>query len=112
MDYTDTRARTRTSVDPFGHSSMQQQLSGPASGFGGVTTARIDVQDFAERVLTRRLEWVWQTSPSLGESSQALYHELPMSYGAPSRLSWDIEVSERRHLVFNENASTHCFPCE
>ncbi len=57
-------------IDPFGHSSMQQQLSSPSAGFGGVTTARIDIQDFAERLLTRRLEWVWQTSPSLGVSSQ------------------------------------------
>jgi hypothetical protein len=57
-------------IDPFGHSSMQQQLSSPSAGFGGVTTARIDIQDFVERVLTGRLEWVWQTSPSLGTTSQ------------------------------------------
>lgn len=31
-------------IDPFGHSAMQQQLSSPSAGFGGVTTARIDVQ--------------------------------------------------------------------
>jgi hypothetical protein len=37
-------------------------------GFSSVFFARIDIQDYAIRSATKRLEWVWQSSKSLGNA--------------------------------------------
>ncbi len=44
-------------------------------GFESVFFARIDYQDYALRSSQKRLEWMWQPSRSLGNSSQIFTRE-------------------------------------
>ena len=52
-------------IDPFGHSATQASLLTAQAGLQAFFTARIDYQDFQQRVATNSTEWIWRASPSL-----------------------------------------------
>ena len=57
-------------IDPFGHSATQAALLSAEVGFDALYFARIDYQDYANRVNKTELEMLWRASPSLGASAQ------------------------------------------
>ncbi|ESO12620.1 hypothetical protein HELRODRAFT_187930, partial [Helobdella robusta] len=70
-------------IDPFGHSREQASIFAQF-GFDGLFFARIDYQDYGERIKTKTLEHMWFASPTLGDQASlftgALYG---MSYSPP-----------------------------
>ncbi len=56
-------------VDPFGHASTQASLFAQM-GFDGLFFARIDYQDYANRIDNKGLEFVWRGSRSSEEQTQ------------------------------------------
>ncbi|XP_075222185.1 lysosomal alpha-mannosidase-like [Lycorma delicatula] len=55
-------------IDPFGHSREQASIFAQF-GFDGLFINRIDYQDKAARMKTKRAEFLWKTSPNLGKST-------------------------------------------
>ena len=78
-------------IDPFGHSATQAALFGPLSGMDAVFFARIDYQDRALRLASKRLEMLWRSSPSLGEAAQSFAGAFApgFGYGPPTGFCWD-----------------------
>ncbi|ESO12627.1 hypothetical protein HELRODRAFT_62270, partial [Helobdella robusta] len=55
-------------IDPFGHSRELASISAQF-GFDGLFLARIDYQDYQERIKTKTLEHMWFSSPTLGDQA-------------------------------------------
>ncbi|OQR94399.1 lysosomal alpha-mannosidase [Thraustotheca clavata] len=55
-------------IDPFGHSSTQGSLLSAGVGFDALYFARMDYQDYHERIGKKNLEFIWQPSASRNES--------------------------------------------
>lgn len=60
------RPRIGWQIDPFGHSREQASLFAQM-GFDGMLFGRIDYQDKSKRLNEQSMEFVWKSSPSLGE---------------------------------------------
>ena len=58
--------RTTWQVDPFGHSTAQASLFGPAAGFNALFFMRADWQEIALRNNQTTTEMIWAPSPTLG----------------------------------------------
>jgi alpha-mannosidase len=58
-------------VDPFGHSSIQAGLLGPALGFDALFFGRADYQDMKKRSEDKELEHLWRGSGSGPSSSSS-----------------------------------------
>ena len=81
-------------IDPFGHSSAQQSLlSSPAAGFSALFVSRADYADIRERTKTLSLEYVWQSSASLGPDASTFFsimnQGLHLYFPLPG-LCWDV----------------------
>ena len=92
-------------LDPFGHSATQAALLSAETGFDGLFFGRIDYQDLALRHQTKRNEFIWRASPSLGDDSQifsGLSGEYGGNYGPPAGFNWngnDEPVETNHHLT-------------
>lgn len=81
-------------IDPFGHSSTQQSLlSSPAAGFSSLFVSRADYADIRARTKALSLEYVWQSSASLGPEASTFFsimnQGLHLYFPLPG-LCWDI----------------------
>ena len=75
-------------VSPFGHSAFQgSMMSAPLSGYNAVFFARADYRDVLARQLNKTMEFFWQPSPSLGDSTGTLGGKLANSYQCPKELN-------------------------
>ena len=84
--------RVSWQLDPFGHSATQAVLLTAGFGADSMFFGRIDYQDRRARLASRRMEYVWRASPTLGASAQIFAGaNLGGSYGPPSGLCWDQE---------------------
>jgi alpha-mannosidase len=80
-------------LDPFGHSATNAALLSAEVGFNSLFFGRIDYQDIDIRRKTRRAEFVWRASPSLGADAQVftgLSGEYGGNYGPPSGFNWNL----------------------
>ena len=59
------------SADPFGHSATQASLLSAEVGFDSLWFLRIDLQDRANRIAKKEMQFIWRSSPSLGPTAQA-----------------------------------------
>ena len=58
--------------------------------FNGLFLGRIDFQDKIEREKSKTLEFVWKTSPSLGDKSDLFTSVLPNVYWPPTNFCFDV----------------------
>ena len=72
-------------IDPFGHSATQAALLSAEVGFEALFFGRIDYQDYDVRARSKRLEWLWRASPSLGMESQVFAGQFWNGYGPSAR---------------------------
>ena len=77
-------------TDPFGHSATQAALLSGEVGFEALFFGRIDYQDYNQRAKTKTLEWVWNTSPSLGADSSVFAGQFWNGYGPPGGFDFNI----------------------
>jgi len=77
-------------IDPFGHSATQAALLSGEVGFEALFFGRIDYQDYNVRAQTKRLEWIWRASESLGEEAQVFAGQFWNGYGPPSGFDFNI----------------------
>ena len=75
--------------DPFGHSATQASLLSAEVGFDSLFFARIDYQDFTERVKRREVETVWRSSPSLGPEAE-VFTGIAFNFGKPHGYRWHL----------------------
>ena len=97
-------------LDPFGHSATQAALLSAETGFDGLFFGRIDYQDLAVRHKTKRNEFIWRASPSLGNDAQVfsgLSGEYGGNYGPPSGFNWN---GNDEPIEANENLETYNLP--
>ena len=97
-------------LDPFGHSASQAALLSADAGFDGLFFGRIDYQDLAARHKSKRNEFVWRGSPSLGDDAQvfsSLTGEYGGNYGPPGGFNWN---GNDEPIETNENLSTYNVP--
>ena len=62
-------------LDPFGHASEYAVLSAQM-GFNGMYFARIDFQDYQQRLKDKTLEFIWRPSGTLGQQTEIFTHVL------------------------------------
>jgi len=77
-------------IDPFGHSATQAALLSGEVGFEALFFGRIDYQDYNVRAQSKRLEWIWRASESLGEEAQVFAGQFWNGYGPPSGFDFNI----------------------
>ena len=77
-------------IDPFGHSATQAALLSAEVGFEALFFGRIDYQDYDARAKTKRLEWIWEASASLGEDASLFAGMFWNGYGPPGGFDFDI----------------------
>jgi len=75
-------------IDPFGHSATQGSLLSQGVGFDALYFARIDYQDYGERIKNKNLEFVWRPSKSRGKHSQVFTGEIINHYGPPGKYDY------------------------
>ncbi|XP_074026193.1 lysosomal alpha-mannosidase isoform X2 [Leptinotarsa decemlineata] len=80
-------------IDPFGHSREQASLLSQM-GYDGVFFARLDHDDLDQRKKDRRLDFVWQGSDNLDNST--IYGGIFATdlYNSPPGYCWDIECED------------------
>jgi len=87
-------------IDPFGHSREHASLLSQMQ-FNGLFLGRVDFQDKIEREKSKSLEFVWKTSPSLGERSDLFTSILPNVYWPPTNFCFDINCYDDPITDFN-----------
>lgn len=75
-------------IDPFGHSREYASILAQM-GFDGLFLGRIDYQDKNERIRNTSLEFVWKSSPSIGEKADIFTGVLPNVYWPPEGFCFD-----------------------
>lgn len=60
--------------------------------FNALFLGRIDFQDKIEREKSKTLEFVWKTSPSLGDKSDLFTSVLPNVYWPPTGLFFELLI--------------------
>ncbi|XP_032680589.1 lysosomal alpha-mannosidase isoform X2 [Odontomachus brunneus] len=76
-------------IDPFGHSREQASLFAQM-GFDGMFFGRIDYQDKVKRLRERSMEFIWKSSPSLGQRANLFTAVLFNNYSPPPGFCFDI----------------------
>ena len=97
-------------LDPFGHSATQAALLSADAGFDGLFFGRIDYQDLTARHQTKRNEFLWRASPSLGNDNQVfagLSGEYGGNYGPPPGFNWN---GDDEPVEDNKNLQTYNVP--
>lgn len=75
-------------IDPFGHSREYASILSQM-GFDALFLGRIDYQDKAERIRNLSLEFVWKSSPSIGDKNDLFTGVLPNVYWPPETFCFD-----------------------
>lgn len=81
--------KTGWQIDPFGHSREQASLFSQM-GFDSLFLGRVDHQDKNLRERMRTLEFIWKSSPSIGEKCDIFTGILPNVYWPPKGFCYDI----------------------
>ena len=76
-------------IDPFGHSREQASLFSQM-GFDALFLGRVDFQDKALRERMKTLEFIWKSSPSIGDKCDIFTGILPNVYWPPKGFCYDI----------------------
>jgi lysosomal alpha-mannosidase len=63
-------------------------------GFDGLFIGRLDLQDFAQRNMTKTLEMIWKGSANLGEESWLFTGIIPTTYTPPDSFCFDIACQD------------------
>ncbi|CAF5214484.1 unnamed protein product, partial [Rotaria magnacalcarata] len=58
-------------------------------GFDGLFFGRVDLQDYAERNITKQMEMIWKGSSNLGEESWLFTGIIPRTYTPPESFCFD-----------------------
>lgn len=98
-------------IDPFGHSATQAALLSAEAGFDSLFFGRIDYQDLKIRKFEKAAEFIWRSSPSLGDDAQvfaSLTGEYGGNYGAPS--DFDYHDKDTEPVESNKGLSTYNAP--
>lgn len=75
-------------IDPFGHSKTQAYLYS-CMGFDAFMLVRIDYREKDLRFRNQELEYIWQSSPSIGKDSEIFTSIFPHHYDAPKGFCFD-----------------------
>ncbi|KAJ0411263.1 hypothetical protein ATCC90586_004179 [Pythium insidiosum] len=78
-------------IDPFGHAATQGGLLSAGVGFDALYFARIDYQDYNNRLDHKNLEFVWRPSKSRGKAMQTFTGEIINHYGAPGHFHFETD---------------------
>jgi hypothetical protein len=76
-------------------------------GFDGLFFGRIDLQDYAQRNLTKTMEMIWKGSDSLGQQSWLFTGVIPRTYNGPQSFCFDYRCHDEPIKV-----SLYSFICE
>jgi alpha-mannosidase len=77
-------------IDPFGHSSTQASLLSYEVGFDALYFGRIHYEDHNLRMSERRMEFLWEASPSLGSENRIFTGAFQNgNYGPPIGFCFD-----------------------
>ncbi|XP_011151265.1 lysosomal alpha-mannosidase isoform X1 [Harpegnathos saltator] len=76
-------------IDPFGHSREQASLFAQM-GFDGMLFGRIDYQDKAKRLREKSMEFIWKSSPSLGQRADLFTAAMFNTYSPPPGFCFDV----------------------
>ncbi|XP_014487574.1 PREDICTED: lysosomal alpha-mannosidase isoform X1 [Dinoponera quadriceps] len=76
-------------IDPFGHSREQASLFAQM-GFDGMLFGRIDYQDKAKRLREKSMEFIWKSSPSLGQRADLFTAAMFNTYSPPAGFCFDV----------------------
>jgi len=77
-------------IDPFGHSSTQASVLSGLVGFDALFFGRIDHQDHDQRMKEKNMEFLWRSSPNLGQNAQVFTGAFQSgNYGPPSGFCFD-----------------------
>ncbi|KAM0728650.1 Lysosomal alpha-mannosidase [Formica fusca] len=76
-------------IDPFGHSREQASLFAQM-GFDGMLFGRIDYQDKSKRLNEKSMEFIWQSSPSLGKRANLFTAAMYNTYSPPPGFCFDV----------------------
>ena len=83
--------RTGYQIDPFGPSSFSPTFMSRA-GMSAVIDNRVPDDVKAVMRKNKELEFVWEGSPQIGNSSRVLYHVYDTHYAAPDGFDWEDQV--------------------
>ena len=81
--------KTGWQIDTFGHSREQASLFAQM-GFDSLFLGRIDHQDKSLRERMKTLEFIWKSSPSIGDKCDLFTSVLPNVYWPPKGFCYDI----------------------
>jgi len=81
--------KTAWQIDPFGHSREQASLFSQM-GFDSFFLGRIDFQDKEQRQSSKTLEFIWKSSPSIGDKNDIFTSILPNVYWPPDNFCFDM----------------------
>ncbi|XP_029158276.1 lysosomal alpha-mannosidase isoform X1 [Nylanderia fulva] len=76
-------------IDPFGHSREQASLFAQM-GFDGMLFGRIDYQDKSKRLIDKSMEFIWKSSPSLGQRANLFTAAMYNTYSPPPGFCFDV----------------------
>ncbi|CAL1684554.1 unnamed protein product [Lasius platythorax] len=76
-------------IDPFGHSREQASLFAQM-GFDGMLFGRIDYQDKIKRLSEQSMEFIWESSPSLGKRANLFTTAMYNTYSPPPGFCFDV----------------------
>ncbi|KAH0948863.1 hypothetical protein HN011_001273 [Eciton burchellii] len=76
-------------IDPFGHSKEQASLFAQM-GFDGMLFGRIDYQDKNKRLREKSMEFVWESSSSLGKQANLFTVAMYNTYSPPPGFCFDV----------------------
>ncbi|XP_063975684.1 lysosomal alpha-mannosidase-like [Diachasmimorpha longicaudata] len=93
-------------IDSFGHSREQASIFAQF-GFDAIFFARLDWEDKAHRLNEKTAEFVWKSSPNLGEKVNLFSVALYNHYSAPSGFCFDILCRNRTLDDQSENGSKY-----
>eukprot|EP00003_Mantamonas_plastica_P005509 TRINITY_DN1441_c1_g2_i4.p1 TRINITY_DN1441_c1_g2~~TRINITY_DN1441_c1_g2_i4.p1 ORF type:complete len:1388 (-),score=486.72 TRINITY_DN1441_c1_g2_i4:112-4029(-) len=82
------KPRVGWQIDPFGHSALTPSLFAQM-GYDAMVINRIPFYKKAEFKNTKRMEFIWRGSGSLGKDTEILTHVLHTHYSAPRGFDWE-----------------------
>ncbi|XP_035231456.1 lysosomal alpha-mannosidase-like isoform X2 [Stegodyphus dumicola] len=102
------RTKVGWQIDTFGHSKEQASLFSQMS-FDGLFLGRLHYQDKAWRERSKTMEFIWETSESLGEKADLFTGVLPNVYWPPKGFCFDTLCSDEELTEDNINYKAHSF---
>ncbi|KFM74952.1 Lysosomal alpha-mannosidase, partial [Stegodyphus mimosarum] len=102
------RTKVGWQIDTFGHSKEQASLFSQMS-FDGLFIGRLHYQDKAWRERSKTMEFIWETSESLGEKADLFTGVLPNVYWPPKGFCFDTWCSDEELTEDNINYKAHSF---